>query len=89
VASPSAPQTPDESAPRPADLVERDFHATRPDQLWVVDLTYIRTWVGFAYLALVVDVFARRILGWALATHLRTALPLEALEMAIWTRHQP
>jgi putative transposase len=80
--------TPDESAPRPADLVERDFHATRPDQLWVVDLTYIRTWVGFAYLALVIDVFARRILGWALATHLRTALPLEALEMAIWTRHR-
>jgi putative transposase len=77
----------DETSPRPADLVDRDFHAERPDQLWVVDLTYIRTWVGFAYLALVIDVFARRIVGWALTTHLRTALPLEALELAIWTRH--
>jgi putative transposase len=74
------------AAPCPADLVERHFHAERPDRLWVVDLTYIRTWIGFAYLALVIDVFSRRILGWALATHLRTALPLEALEMAIWTR---
>src|SRR5918911_4928627 len=52
----------------------------------VVDLTYIRTWVGFAYLALVTDVFSGRILGWALAMHMRTDLPLEALEMAIWTR---
>jgi putative transposase len=78
----------DATAPRPADLVERTFHAQRPDQLWVVDLTYIRTWVGFAYLALVIDVFSRRIVGWALATHMRTALALEALEMAIWTRHR-
>lgn len=76
----------DETAVRPADLVEREFHAEHPDQLWVVDLSYLRTWVGFAYLALVIDVFARRIVGWALTTHLRTALPLEALEMAIWTR---
>ena len=80
--------TPAEAAPRPADLVEREFHAERPDQLWVVDLTYIRTWVGFAYLALVIDVFARRVVGWALATHMRTSLPLEALEMAIWTRQR-
>src|SRR5512135_3895136 len=71
---------------RPADLVQRNFCAQRPDQLWVCDLTYIRTWAGFAYLALVIDVFSRRIVGWALATHLRTDLPLEALEMAIWTR---
>jgi putative transposase len=78
----------DETATRPADLVDRRFTAQRPDQLWLVDLTYIRTWVGFAYLALVVDVFARRIIGWALTTHLRTDLPLEALEMAIWTRHR-
>ena len=80
--------TPDQTAPRPADLVDRNFHADRPDQLWIVDLTYIRTWVGFAYLALVIDVFARRIVGWALATHMRTDLPLEALEMAIWTRQR-
>lgn len=77
-----------EAAQRPADLVERNFHAERPDQLWIVDLTYIRTWVGFAYLALVTDVFSRRILGWALTTHMRTDLPLEALEMAIWTRQR-
>lgn len=62
----------DETAPRPADLVERQFHAERPDRLWVVDLTYIRTWVGFAYLALATDVFSRRIVGWALTTHMRT-----------------
>ncbi len=49
-------------------------------------MTYIRTWVGFAYLALVIDVFSRRIVGWALARHMRTELPLEALELAIWTR---
>jgi putative transposase len=78
---------PGESAARPADLVGRQFAAARPDQLWVCDLTYLRTWVGFAYLALVLDVFSRRIVGWALATHLRTDLPLEALEMALWTRH--
>ena len=71
---------------RPADLVGRNFSAQRPDQLWVCDLTYLRTWVGFAYLALVIDVFSRRIVGWALATHLRTDLPLEAREMAIWAR---
>ena len=79
---------PDSAAARPADLVERHFHADRPDQLWVCDLTYIRTWVGFAYLALVVDVFSRRILGWALAGHMRTELPLEALELAVWTRQR-
>jgi putative transposase len=78
----------DEAAARPADLVERNFAAQRPDQLWVVDLTYIRTWVGFAYLALVTDVFSRRIVGWALATHMRTDLPLEALEMSIWIRQR-
>jgi putative transposase len=73
---------------RPTDLVNRDFHAQRPDQLWVCDLTYIRTWAGFGYLALVIDVFSRRVVGWALAGHMRTALPLEALELAIWTRQQ-
>lgn len=79
----------DSGAARPADLVDRDFTAARPDQLWVCDLTYIRTWAGFAYLALVIDVFSRRITGWALASHIRTDLVLEALEMAIWTRNQP
>jgi putative transposase len=76
------------AAARPADLVQRRFSAARPNQLWVCDLTYIRTWTGFAYLALVIDVFSRRVVGWALTTHLRTALPLEALEMAIWARNE-
>ena len=78
----------DDAAQRPADLVNREFRAQRSDQLWVCDLTYIRTWAGFAYLALVIDVFSRRIVGWALADHMRTELPLEALELAIWTRQQ-
>ncbi len=76
----------DSAAVRPVDRVQRNFTAPGPDRLWVCDLTYIRTWVGFAYLALVIDVFSRRILGWAVASHMRTDLVLEALEMAIWTR---
>ena len=80
--------TPDATAGRPADLVNREFRAARPDQLWVCDLTYIRTWTGFGYLALVIDVFSRRVVGWSLAGHMRTELPLEALELAIWTRQQ-
>jgi transposase InsO family protein len=74
----------DSAAARPADLVRRRFQAAAPNQLWVCDLTYIRTWAGFCYLALVIDVYSRRIVGWALTTHLRTDLPLEALEMAVW-----
>ncbi|MEW2383678.1 DDE-type integrase/transposase/recombinase [Micromonospora sp. NPDC047707] len=73
---------------RPADLVKRQFTAAQPNQLWVCDMTYIRTWVGFAYLALVIDVYSRRLVGWALTTHLRTDLPLEALEMAVWARNE-
>jgi putative transposase len=72
---------------RPApDLVERNFTATAPDCLWVADITYIPTWAGFLYLAVVLDTFSRRIVGWAMATHLRTALVLEALNMAIGQR---
>jgi len=74
------------TAERAADLVRRQFSAGRPDQLWVCDLTYCRTRAGFAYLALVIDVFSRRIVGWALTRHLRTDLALEAREMAIWAR---
>lgn len=84
---PKRTTTADSAAARPADLVNRQFAAARPNQLWVCDLTYIRTWVGFAYLALVVDVYSRRLVGWALTTHLRTDLPLQALEMAIWARN--
>jgi putative transposase len=76
----------DEQAPRPADLVERDFSATGPNQLWVADLSYVRTWSGFVYAALVIDAFSRLIVGWQLASHLRTDLALDALEMAIWRR---
>jgi putative transposase len=72
---------------RPApDLVERDFTAQGPDQLWVADITYIPTWAGFLYLAVVLDAFSRRIVGWAMANHLRTELVLEALNMALWRR---
>ena len=72
--------------PPAPDLVDRDFTADRPDQLWVADITYIRTWVGFLYLAVVVDAFSRRVVGWAMANHLRTELVLDALEMAIHQR---
>src|ERR687887_1661159 len=78
--------TPDQAADRPADLVERDFSATRPNQLWVADLTYVATWSGFVYVALVIDAFSRFIVGWQAARSLRTDLALDALEMAIWSR---
>ena len=76
----------DETASRPADLVERRFTAERPNQLWVCDLTYLKTREGFVYLALVKDVFSRMIVGWQTATHLRTDLVLDALEMAVHLR---
>ena len=72
--------------PRPADLVERHFAAPAPNRLWVADLTYIHTWAGFVYAAFVIDVFSRMIVGWRLTDHLRTDLPLDTLEMAIWRR---
>jgi putative transposase len=74
-------------AARPAlDLVDRDFTALGPDQLWVADITYIPTWAGFLYLAVVLDSWSRRIVGWAMATHLRTELVLDALNMALAQR---
>jgi len=78
--------TPDTSTTRPADLVERDFSATRPNQLWVADLTYVTTWSGFVYVALVIDAFSRFVVGWQASRSLRTDLALDALEMAIWRR---
>jgi putative transposase len=78
--------TPDQTASRPADLVERDFSATRPNQLWVADLTYVASWSGFVYVALVIDAFSRFIVGWQASRSLRTDLALDALEMAIWAR---
>jgi len=72
---------------RPApDLVQRAFAATERNQLWVADITYVPTWSGFLYLAIVLDVFSRKIVGWAMQTHLRTELVLEALEMAFGLR---
>jgi hypothetical protein len=76
----------DETAPRPGDLVERRLVAERPNQLWVCDLTYLKTREGFVYLAFVKDVFSRMIVGWQTATHLRTDLVLDALEMAVHLR---
>jgi putative transposase len=73
-------------APAPADLVARNFTATRPNQLWVSDFTYVATWRGFVYVAFVIDVFARRIVGWRAAASLRTDLALDALEQAIYDR---
>jgi len=77
---------PDPHADRPADLVNRQFSADRPNALWVADITYVPTWSGMVYVAFVTDVFSRRIVGWRLATSMRTDLPLDALEMAIWGR---
>jgi len=77
---------PDHRAVRPPDLVRRDFHATRPNQLWVVDFTYVATWSGMAFTAFVSDVYSRRIVGWRTAASMPTELPLDALEMALWTR---
>jgi putative transposase len=72
---------------RPApDLVDRKFCAERPDQLWVADITYIPTWAGFLYLAIVLDAYSRKVVGWAMANHLRTELVLEALDMALYRR---
>jgi transposase InsO family protein len=72
---------------RPApDLVERKFVAEAPDRLWVADITYVPTWAGFLFLAVVLDVFSRRIVGWSMANHLRTELILEALDMALLRR---
>ena len=77
---------PDDAAARPADLVNREFVATRPNELWVADLTYVATWRGFVYVAFVIDVFARRIVGWRVSSSLRTDLALDALEQALYAR---
>jgi putative transposase len=79
---------PAEVSARPADLVERKFTATAPNQLWIADITYVSTWRGFCYVAFVIDVFSRCIVGWRVSTSLHTELALDALEMAIWTRRR-
>jgi putative transposase len=76
----------DPAAARPTDLVDRQFAATRQNQLWVADFTYVATWRGFVYVAFVIDVFARRIVGWRVSPSLRTDFVLDALEQAIYDR---
>jgi putative transposase len=78
----------DPAAARPPDRVARDFTAAGPNQLWVVDFTYVPTWSGTVFTAFVSDVFSRRIVGWRTAASMPTGLPLDALEMALWTRGQ-
>ena len=78
----------DEAAPRPNDLVHRNFTAERPKQLWVADLTYMATWTGFVYVAFVVDAFSRMIVVWRVATTLRSDLALDALEQALYARSE-
>jgi len=76
----------DHSAVRSPDLVDRDFTADRPNRLWVTDLTYVATWSGVAYVCFIVDAFSRRIVGWRVASNMRTPMVLDALEMARWSR---
>jgi putative transposase len=78
----------DPAAARPADLVDRRFLASRPNQIWVADFTYCPTWSGMVYVAFVFDVFSRRILGWRAATRMTTPLVLDCLEHAVWTRQR-
>lgn len=80
---------PDDSADKPLDLVNRQFTAQRPNQLWVADITYVATWSGFVYVAFVVDVFSRNIVGWRVMKSMQTQLILDALEQALWARGKP
>ena len=74
------------AADRHPDLVNRDFTATEPNQLWVTDLTYVPTWAGIAYVCFIIDAYSRMIVGWRVASHMRTSMVLDALEMARWSR---
>jgi putative transposase len=79
---------PDREAERPTDLVDRDFSADAPNRLWVADFTYVMTWSGVVYVAFVIDAFSRRIVGWKADTTMQTALVLDTLEMALWSRNR-
>ena len=78
---------PDPGALRPPDLVDRDFSAARPDELWLADFTYLRCWEGLVFFSFVIDAYSRRVVGWQFANHMRTDLVLDALRMAL-TRRQ-
>ncbi len=77
---------PDPAAARHPDLVKRNFTATAPNQLWVTDLTFVPTWAGVAYVCFIIDAYSRMIVGWRVASHMRTSMVLDALEMARWSR---
>ena len=79
---------PDELLERPLDRVNRQFNVSRPNALWVADLTYVATWRGFVYVAFVIDAYARRIVGWRVSSSLHTGLALDALEQALYDRHK-
>ncbi len=80
--------TPDPNAARRPDLVERDFTAERPNELWVADFSYLRCWEGLVFFSFVIDVYSRKVVGWQLASHMRTTLVLDALRMALSTRER-
>jgi len=80
---------PDEMAEKPLDLVNREFLASKPDQLWVADITYVATWSGFVYVAFITDVYSRYIVGWRVLKSMKTNLILDALEQAMWARGKP
>lgn len=77
---------PDPANPTPSDLVQRDFQATSPNQLWVADFTYVATWAGFVYVAFIIDAYAKTIVGWRVSTRMTAELTLDALEQALWSR---
>ncbi len=79
---------PDPTAVRHPDLVKRHFSASAPNRLWVTDLTFVATWAGVAYVCFIIDVFSRMIVGWRVASHMRTETVLDAIEMARWSRGQ-
>ncbi len=76
----------DKTSTRPPDLVDRDFHTSSPNRLWVADLTYVASWAGFVYVAFIIDVFSRAIVGWRVSRSLRSDLALDALEQALHSR---
>jgi len=79
----------DEKAEKPLDLVNRQFVASRPNQLWVADITYVATWSGFVYVAFITDVYSRYVVGWRALKSMKTDLILDALEQAMWARGKP
>jgi putative transposase len=77
---------PDRTSPRAPDLVQRRFQADRPNELWVSDFTYVPTWSGFVYVAFIIDVFSRMVVGWRVAASMTAEMVMDALEMAVWNR---